>query len=119
MCETQIHILHGTSGSRGQAGRKEEAGTPGTPLLGRRQTRQLCSSARPQSTGNELRPLPGKMSPRSDGQNSGPWEFLGGPVVRTVGFHCLGPASVPGEGTEIVQAVQPKKIRKEPLSFMS
>ena len=37
MCETRIHILHGTSGSRGRAGRKEEAGTPGTPLPGRRQ----------------------------------------------------------------------------------
>ena len=112
-CETRIHILHGMSGSRGRAGRKEEVpqatrAALTSPLSCWRQPGQLCSSARPQSTGNKLQPFPGKMSLRSDGQNSCPWEFPGGPVVRTVGFHCLGPDSIPGEGTEILQAVQPK-----------
>ena len=31
-------------------------------------------------------------------------EFPGGPVVRTPGFHCCGPGSVPGQGTKIPKA---------------
>ena len=33
-------------------------------------------------------------------------EFPGGPVVRTRHFHCRGLGSIPGQGTEIPQAVQ-------------
>ena len=29
------------------------------------------------------------------------WEFPGGLVVRILGFHCHGPGSIPGQGTEI------------------
>ena len=31
-------------------------------------------------------------------------EFPGSPVVRTLGFHCCGLGSIPGWGTEILQA---------------
>ena len=31
-------------------------------------------------------------------------------MVRIPGFHCRGLGPVPGQGTEIVQAVQPRKI---------
>ena len=31
-------------------------------------------------------------------------EFPGGLVVRILGFHCHGPGSIPGQGTEIPQA---------------
>ena len=34
------------------------------------------------------------------------WEFPGGLVVRIPSFHCCGPGSIPGEGTEISQAVR-------------
>ena len=34
------------------------------------------------------------------------YEFPGGLVVRIPGFHCHGPGSVPGWGTEIPQAVR-------------
>ena len=34
------------------------------------------------------------------------WEFPGGLVVRIRHFHCPGPGSIPGEGTEIPQAAQ-------------
>ena len=33
-------------------------------------------------------------------------EFPGGIVVRTQPFHCCGPGSIPGQGTEIPQAMQ-------------
>lgn len=31
-------------------------------------------------------------------------QFLGGPVVRILGIHCYGPASVPVLGTDMPQA---------------
>ena len=31
-------------------------------------------------------------------------DFPGGPVVRTPRFHCRGPGSIPGRGTEILGA---------------
>ena len=31
-------------------------------------------------------------------------EFPGGPVVMTWCFHCRGPGSIPGQGTEIPEA---------------
>ena len=34
------------------------------------------------------------------------WEFPGGPVVRTLHFHCRGPGFNPGWGTKIPQAVR-------------
>ena len=33
------------------------------------------------------------------------WEFPGGPVVRILGFHCHGPGSTPGQGTETAQGL--------------
>ena len=33
--------------------------------------------------------------------NNNMWDFPGGLVIRILGFHCLGPGSVPGQGTEI------------------
>ena len=41
-------------------------------------------------------------------------EFPGGPVVKTLSFHCQGPSSIPGQGTKILQATwcgQKKKKR--------
>ena len=40
-------------------------------------------------------------------------EFPGGPVVRTRCFHCHGPGSIPGWGTKILQATQPKKKERK------
>ena len=42
-------------------------------------------------------------------------EFLGGLVVRILGFHCRDPGSVPGQGTEIPQAAKcgQKKRKKK------
>lgn len=42
-------------------------------------------------------------------------EFLGGQVIRIKSFHCCGPGSIPGGGTEIPIALRyspPKKINK-------
>ena len=51
-----------------------------------------------------------KLSLKKGKGHSG--EFSGGLVVRIVGFHSWGPGSVPGWGTEILQAVAwPKKKR--------
>ena len=35
-------------------------------------------------------------------------DFLGGLMVRILSFHCCGPESVPGQETEIPQAMWPK-----------
>ena len=35
--------------------------------------------------------------------------FPGGLVVRILGFHCCGPGSIPGRGTEILQSHVAKK----------
>ena len=40
-------------------------------------------------------------------------EFPGGPVVRTLCFHCWGPGSIPGQGTKIPQNVQRNQKRKK------
>ena len=42
-------------------------------------------------------------------------EFPGGLVVRILGFHCRGLGSIPGQGTEILQAMQhgPKKEKRK------
>ena len=46
-------------------------------------------------------------------------EFPGGPVVRTLHFHCWGPRSIPGRGTKILQVAwcgqRNKKLKKKPL----
>lgn len=34
-----------------------------------------------------------------------PWEFPGGLMVRTLGFQCHGPGSIPDWGAEIIQAM--------------
>ena len=49
-----------------------------------------------------------------NGQNSNikNREFPGGLVLRILGFHCHGPVSVPGQGTEIPQATQQNKQKK-------
>ena len=41
-----------------------------------------------------------------------------GLVVRIPGFHCRGPGSVPGWGTEILQAAQPKKKKKKKFHIL-
>ena len=41
-----------------------------------------------------------------------PWEFPGGPVVKILAFHCHGPASIPGQETEILQAVWHSQKKK-------
>ena len=51
-----------------------------------------------------------------------PWDFPGGLVVRIPCFHCCGPPSVPGWGTEIpqdVQSCQKKKRKKLTFYFLS
>ena len=46
-------------------------------------------------------------------------DFPGGRVVRTLCFHCRGPGSVPGWGTKILEAAQPKKKeKKRPKCFL-
>ena len=40
-------------------------------------------------------------------------EFLGGLVVRILGFHYHGPGSIPGWETEILQAVQHSKKKRK------
>ena len=40
-------------------------------------------------------------------------EFLGGLVVRILGFHYHGPGSIPGWETEILQAVQHSKKKEK------
>ena len=39
-------------------------------------------------------------------------KFPGGPVVRTWRFHCQGPSSIPGWGTNITQLRSPAKKKK-------
>ena len=46
-------------------------------------------------------------------------EFPGGPVVRTLHFHCCGPGLIPGWGTKIPQATQHgQKKKKEKLMLL-
>ena len=47
--------------------------------------------------------------------NKNDGEFPGSLVVRIQGFHCCGLGSIPGQGTEILQAAQhgEKKRKKE------
>ena len=40
-------------------------------------------------------------------------------MVRILGFHCYGLASIPGRGTEILHAVQPKKKKKKKKKRMN
>ena len=40
-------------------------------------------------------------------------DFPGGLVVRILGFHCYGPVSVPGQGTELLQATWCSQKEKE------
>ena len=40
-------------------------------------------------------------------------EFPGGPVIRTWYIHCQGLSSIPGQGTTILQAVQPSQKKKK------
>ena len=42
-----------------------------------------------------------------------PWEFPGGPVARTRLSHSCGAGSIPGRGTEILQAVPHSKRKKK------
>ena len=42
-----------------------------------------------------------------------PWEFPGGPVVRTPCSQCQGPGSIPFRGNNIPQAVQSKQLIKK------
>ena len=42
-------------------------------------------------------------------------EFPGGLVVRILGFHCRGLGSVPGRGTEILQAIQQGRKKEKSL----
>ena len=44
-----------------------------------------------------------------------PWESLGGLVVRIWHFHCCGLGSIPGQGTEIPQAIRPKRGEKKDI----
>ena len=39
-------------------------------------------------------------------------EFPGGPVVRTLHFHCQGLGSIPGWGTKILQALKHNQKQK-------
>ena len=46
-------------------------------------------------------------------------EFSDGPVVRTRSFHCDGLGSVPGQRTEILQAVRHGQKKKKKVNFIS
>ena len=37
------------------------------------------------------------------------WNFPGCPVVKTLGFHCRGAGSIPGQGTKIPHTIDKKK----------
>ena len=56
-----------------------------------------------------------KMVPEQEGRTKErAWrEFPGGLVVTIPGFCCHGLGSIPGRGTEMPQAVQPKKRERE------
>ena len=41
------------------------------------------------------------------------WDFPGGLVVRSRCFHCLGLGSIPGWGTEMLQATRCGKKKKK------
>ena len=41
------------------------------------------------------------------------WDFPGGPVVRTPCCHCRGPGSIPGQGTEVLQALQHSQKKRK------
>ena len=56
--------------------------------------------------------LPSEVSFLTDKIES-PREFPGGPVVRTWCFHCCGLGSMPGQGTEILQATWHGQKKKE------
>ena len=47
-------------------------------------------------------------------------EFPGGLVVRTPCFHCCSPGSIPGQGTEILQATRcsPREKKKDTMMMM-
>ena len=45
-------------------------------------------------------------------------EFPGSPVVGTWSFHCPGPGSIPGQGTNILQAVQCGRKKSSKTSKM-
>ena len=42
---------------------------------------------------------------RNDVNKSTKLDFPGGPVVKTLRFHCRGAGSIPGRGTKILHAV--------------
>ena len=44
-----------------------------------------------------------------------PREFPGGPVVKPPHFHCHGPGSVPGQATEIPQAMCHSQKKKKKI----
>ena len=46
------------------------------------------------------------------------WEFPGDLVVRIPGFHCHDPGSIPGWGTEILQAVRCSQKKKKVVCHM-
>ena len=40
-------------------------------------------------------------------------EFPGGPVIKTLCFHCLGPGLITVQGTKILQAAQHSQKKKK------
>ena len=48
----------------------------------------------------------GSDIPKVEGLNESKREFPGGPVIRTLHFHCRGHGSIPGPGTNIPHAAQ-------------
>ena len=42
-------------------------------------------------------------------------EFPGGPVIKTLCFHCLGPGLITVQGTKILQAAQHSQKKKKKL----
>ena len=41
------------------------------------------------------------------------WDFLGGPVVKTLSSNAKGEGSIPGQGAEIPHGMWPKKNRTQ------
>ena len=47
-----------------------------------------------------------------------PGGFPGGPVVKTLHFHCRGLGSIPGLGTKILQSKKKKRLRKKKIEIL-
>ena len=73
-------------------------------VKGKRQRRIWLKRTWPVGVGGEEDNFPSTPNTNATVKNPIYWEFPGGLVVRISRFQCRGPGSIPGQGTEILQA---------------